>query len=192
MKRDNDNKKKKMSVGLIKARCPGLLGLLSAVCFSAGQNLMFQISCLPDEPVRKLVRDATPLSAGISILILFTVSMLLKLLAGKWGTALFLGSILMTVWAAANYFTILYHGAPLFVSELKSAGTAMEVMGTYEFGFDPPVRKIIIIGGIMIASESPDVLGTEDPPLHCRQIPGRTGGVRSLCIHSVLADVLSV
>lgn len=129
-----------------------ILGLVAAVLFSAGQNLMFQISCLPDEPVRKLVRDATPLSAGISILILFTVSMLLKLLAGKWGTALFLGSILMTVWAAANYFTILYHGAPLFVSELKSAGTAMEVMGTYEFGFDPPVRKIIIIGGIMIAS----------------------------------------
>ena len=141
-----------MSVGLIKARLSGLLGLLSAVCFSAGQNIIFQFSCLSDEPVRELMKNATLKSAGISILILIAVNLLIRLAVGKWGTTFLITSVLTTVWGIANYFTILYHGAPLFVSELKSAGTAMEVIGTYKFGFDEPVRKIVIMGGMLIAA----------------------------------------
>ena len=141
-----------MSVGLIKARLSGLLGLLSAVCFSASQNIIFQFSCLSDEPVRELMKNATLKSAGISILILIAVNLLIRLAVGKWGTTFLITSVLTTVWGIANYFTILYHGAPLFVSELKSAGTAMEVIGTYKFGFDEPVRKIVIMGGMLIAA----------------------------------------
>ena len=106
-----------------------LTGAAIAAAFALVQFVILQSSCFPKVPVKAQLAEIEPAVLAMNALILFCVILVLRLLAGKWSTALLISSVVMTIWAIANHYTALFHGGGLFPSELRSAGTASTTIG---------------------------------------------------------------
>ena len=81
----------------------------------------------------------------VNVLFLASGLVFLQALVGKLWVSIIISSILSTIWSIANYYTVLYHGSPLFFSEYANFKTAMEVAGTYSFSISSDVIKIICV-----------------------------------------------
>lgn len=79
----------------------------------------------------------------INWLIVLAVIQLFCFLTGKLWISLLVTSVGSFIWSIADYYTVLYHGAPLFFSEYANARTAFDVMGSYSFAIDSDVIKEI-------------------------------------------------
>ena len=123
-----------------------LTGAAIAAAFALVQFVILQSSCFPKVPVKAQLAEIEPAVLAMNALILFSVILVLRLLAGKWSTALLISSVVMTIWAIANHYTALFHGGGLFPSELRSAGTAISVMGDYKYEIDDTVKRILKYG----------------------------------------------
>lgn len=127
-----------------------VIGFVAAIGFSAAQYVMLEYSCNRGKTIGECLAGKDDKFVLLNILALFVLTLIIRLIAGKWGRTLMISSALITIWSIANYFTLLYHGAPLFPSELMSAGTAMEVMGDYSYEIDHIVKRLIITGAILL------------------------------------------
>lgn len=77
-----------------------------------------------------------------SILIAFSVYLILYAVIGRAWIAGIAGSTIFTFWAIASYYTLVFHGLPLSPSDLLSAGTALDVMGSYDFSPTAVIAQI--------------------------------------------------
>ena len=80
----------------------------------------------------------------LSLLMVLGVNALLAALLGRWGRAAAATAILFTIWGVANRYVILFHGSPLFLSELTNTKTALNVVGGYSLVPDGVVRRVLM------------------------------------------------
>lgn len=125
-------------------------GRLSVFAISWIQFIMMQYSCFPGISVREHITMQTHWSSVLNVLFFYTLNMIVHLFAGKWGISVLISSLLITIWSVADYFTVLYHGSPLLFSELRSAGTALNVMGQYSYEVDHAVKRILALGFMLL------------------------------------------
>ena len=71
----------------------------------------------------------------INLFIILIFELLCSLLLLSWRKGIIFSLIVCGIWAVANYYVILYHGSPLFLSELRNIKTAAQVLGGYSFSF---------------------------------------------------------
>ncbi len=71
----------------------------------------------------------------VNIGILLAVSLALVIFLQRWSLAMLVSSVIFSVWGVANHYVTLFHGSPLMLSEFKSAGAAMDVIGDYRITF---------------------------------------------------------
>lgn len=81
--------------------------------------------------------------ANVGILFLF--SALLCFFLRKWNRALFFSSSLAFLWSLANYYTIQFHGSPLYLSEFSHVQTAAAVVANYRFRITAVVFCIFLL-----------------------------------------------
>ena len=80
-----------------------------------------------------------------STAIALCVYLIVYALAGRVWIAAIAGSVLFFVWGLGSYFTLLFRGLPLMPNDLLSAGTAADVLGTYELSVTPEVLVIAAV-----------------------------------------------
>ena len=66
------------------------------------------------------------------------------------GTAVLVTAALCFLFASANFYVILYHGAPFMVSDLRNIGTAANVLGTYKLTIPGRMWVIILLSAVNI------------------------------------------
>ena len=71
----------------------------------------------------------------LNLSLIFFVHFLLRLISGRWSVSFYLSAILFFLWAVVDYYTICYHGSPLFFSELGNVQAALTISGSYRFHF---------------------------------------------------------
>lgn len=76
------------------------------------------------------------------IMILF-INLLFVVFWGRWFYGLMFSNALICVLGIVNSYVYLFHGSPLCLSEIMSAGTAMEVLSAYDFSIT--LRSLISI-----------------------------------------------
>ena len=80
----------------------------------------------------------------VNVSIVLLVNLLFSLFLPGWRPVLTVTSVLFFLWGLADYFTIKYHGSPLFISEFANAGTAAAVVRSYSFWPTPTVVCIAL------------------------------------------------
>ena len=70
------------------------------------------------------------------------LNILLVLILQRWEIALGVVSGFCSLWSIVGYYVTLYRGAPLCFTLLRSAGTAMNVVGNYDFVIDGHVMVL--------------------------------------------------
>ena len=65
--------------------------------------------------------------------ILLCANILLFFLFRKWKRALSFSSVIVFLWSVANYYTIQFHGSPLYLSEFLNVGAAAAVAMQYRY-----------------------------------------------------------
>ena len=84
----------------------------------------------------------------LNLLIVFTVNMVAVIILQKWRVTLSLTSTFFCFWSIANYYVILFHGSPLYLSELVNVKTATAVMSTYEY--NPSVAIVFAVFALIV------------------------------------------
>ena len=85
------------------------------------------------------------LIAFANIWVVLTINLLVVLIVQSWRVSLIISSSLFFIWSIADYYTVMFHGSPLFFSELVNIKTVAGVIGGYHFPFDINVIFIIIL-----------------------------------------------
>ena len=155
--------------GIYQAAC-----IVAALVFSIAEYLMLEYSCDLNRTVEEIFSQKETVLVLLNILVLFVMNLILRALSGKWGRALLIGSIVITVWSIANHYTLLYHGGPLFPSELLSAGTAFEVMGDYSYEIDHCAKGLIVMGAVLVTVSAALTLWERKKKYNT---PGKTIGI---------------
>ncbi|MBR4733153.1 MAG: sulfatase-like hydrolase/transferase [Lachnospiraceae bacterium] len=113
--------------------------LLLASCMIYGMTFF---SAIPH--VMKFFRQ-NPFWLLINVIYVFSGMIILKAIFGNCWKTILVTSLITFVWSIANYYTVTYHGSPLFLSEYANLMTALDVAGSYSFGIDGDVVKLICI-----------------------------------------------
>lgn len=82
-----------------------------------------------------------------NLLILLAINLLVLLMVQRWNITLAITSVLSCVWSIANYYVILFHGSPLYASELRNIKTAFAVAGTYTYSIS---WIVVLCGAILV------------------------------------------
>lgn len=106
---------------------------------------VLQTSCLQDLIPQKTWYFVPALLTMIGIMLL------LSLLSGRLGRGMCLATILVTIWGIANHYVLLFHGSPLFLSELANTKTALNVISGYTFLPDETLWKILLLCPVGLA-----------------------------------------
>lgn len=85
-----------------------------------------------------------------NILTYLALWLLFKVMVGKWWIADVIVTIFLAVFSIANYYVILFHGAPLSFSEFANFKTAMSVIGSYSFPITKRIIGILILAAFQI------------------------------------------
>lgn len=67
----------------------------------------------------------------LNLLLAGAVNLLLAALLRSWKSGLIVSGTVVAVWGIVNYYVILFHGSPMFLSELENVKTALAVAGGY-------------------------------------------------------------
>ena len=59
--------------------------------------------------------------------------------------ACFFTTIVWTIISIANYYTIMYHGMPLSIFDIKNLTTAVDVIGSYKLAIDSSIKEILLV-----------------------------------------------
>lgn len=86
----------------------------------------------------------------VNCVLVFSFIRVMYSVTGKRWVALLVVSVISFIWSLADYFTVLYHGSPLFLGEFANFKTAMEVAGSYSFAPDSNVIKLIFAFAVLV------------------------------------------
>ena len=117
--------------------CAFLVGVIALFCVGM-QVLALQMSA------QQLFFPQTQSFAVLSLLMALGVNALLAAVLWRWGHAAAVSALIFTIWAVANRYVILFHGSPLFFSELSNTQTALNVLEGYSLVPDGVVRRILM------------------------------------------------
>lgn len=98
----------------------------------------------------------------LSIAIAMIVFCILFLVTHSLKAAVIIGSILYFVWGVAEYYTQLYRGLPMQITDILDVGTAMDVAGNFEFELTAPIIFFfiyLVLIAINICIEDDYVIG---------------------------------
>jgi hypothetical protein len=113
-----------------------------------------------------------------SLLLMAGLLLLLSLPLGRLGRAMGVGSVLVTLWAVANHYVLLFHGGPLFLSELANTRTALNVMSGYSYLPDATVWKtlLLLLPALALAQSALRMEKAAQPKVRRGQVLARLGG----------------
>ena len=110
-----------------------LLRVLMAAAAVWFQWRILERSMLPPESIH----SRAWISSIISICVVAALTALVGVLTGRLSLTLILSTLFSLLLAVGNYYVNTLHGSPLRISELKSFGTAMDVIGGFRLDFHP-------------------------------------------------------
>ena len=113
-----------------------------------------------------------------ALLTMIGLMLLLSLLSGRLGRGMCLAAILVTIWGIANHYVLLFHGSPLFLSELANTKTALNVIGGYTFLPDATLWKVLLLCpvGLALAKSALRMEKSARPKVKKGAILARLGG----------------
>lgn len=118
-------------------RMAGLLLLAS--------GMIYEMTYYSTIPHFKIIFKQNPFCFLINIVLVFSGMLILQAFLDKCWVTILVASIVTFVWSIANYYTVTYHGSPLFWGEYANFMTAMDVAGDYSFGINRDIAKLICI-----------------------------------------------
>ncbi len=71
----------------------------------------------------------------LNLLLVLFVHLLLRLLSGRWTVSFYFSALIFFLWGQANFYTICFHGSPLFFSELENVRAALALLSGYSLHF---------------------------------------------------------
>ncbi len=86
-----------------------------------------------------------------SLLTMIAIMLLFALLTGRLGRGMAAAAVVTTLWSIANRYVLLFHGSPLFLSELSNTKTALNVIGGYSFLPDATIWKLLLLLPVELA-----------------------------------------
>ena len=128
----------------------GWLRSVLLVLLSAGFLLLQAVQMHRSVNLGSLLSLSLPVLA-LNCAVLLWAALVLRLLLFRWHWALLASALLSTLWSVANLFVLELHGSPLFISELRSFGTAMDVLGGYSLHWTAAVTRQIGYGFGLLA-----------------------------------------
>lgn len=123
-------------------RHPVIWDLLLLLVLSVLQFVQLQRSSLDYLPNVLQIRFGYFVS---NILFLLAFNLLFALLLRRERSSSIIACALITVFSAANYYVILFHGSPLFPGEFANAKTAVNVLSGYRFSISPQIVDVIAL-----------------------------------------------
>ena len=91
------------------------------------------------------ILQRSPASILANCFILGLLNLTLVFVFQKWHITLFFSAILTALWGIADYYTILFHGSPLYLSEFANARTAAHVALQYHYRLSGQVVCILAL-----------------------------------------------
>lgn len=91
------------------------------------------------------ILQRSPASILANCFILGLLNLILVLVFQKWHISLLVSAILTSLWGIADYYTILFHGSPLYLSEFANARTAAHVALQYHYRLSGQVVCILAL-----------------------------------------------
>ncbi len=87
----------------------------------------------------------------VNILTVFVVMSAIYLVVRRWWIASGILSIPVLVLSVANYYTLMFRNSPISTQDIHNAGTALSVMGSYNFPITAFVIGIVIFFALNVA-----------------------------------------
>jgi len=84
-----------------------------------------------------------PLVTLVNFWVVLAFNLLVVLIAQLWRVSLIISTALLFIWSIADYYVVMFHGSPLFFSELVNFRTAAVMIGGYHFPIDENVVAIL-------------------------------------------------
>ena len=92
-----------------------------------------------------LAAQQWPIRAMVNVLAIFSLILILRALIGRWLPAGLTVTVLMTLLAIANHYTMKYHGALLTVEDIHNVGTVKGVISSYDLSVDAVAGRILLL-----------------------------------------------
>ena len=80
-----------------------------------------------------------------NILLICITNLIVLLMLQKWKATLTFTSFVFFLWSIANYYTIKFHGSPLYLSEFANARTAAAVAMNYRYRISDSIVCILLL-----------------------------------------------
>lgn len=124
-----------------------ILDVLVCLFFFGVQYFIFQVSTVPNKA--ELFQQG-PFIILYNSLLMGLITLLLYVFIQKISVSILVSSCFISVLSIISYYTLKYHGSPLFPSELSNFFTAMNVAGRYSYEINSYVKKILLLATFMI------------------------------------------
>ena len=98
-----------------------------------------------------LAAQQWPIRAMVNVLAIFCLILVLRALIGHWLPAGLTVTVLMTLLAIANHYTMKYHGALLTVEDIHNVGTVTGVISSYDLSVDAIAGRILLLEAVAAA-----------------------------------------
>lgn len=85
------------------------------------------------------------LSILVNMAVILAMNLLLMVFLQNWKRVLVCTGVFFTIWSIANYYVILFHGSPLYVSELANTKAAMNVLSGYSLEISSTVIGLLVL-----------------------------------------------
>ena len=119
------------------------LQLLLAGGFTLLQTWQLQYSAV--DGIRQVFQLALPILL-LNWGVLLALNLAAKLLLQRWSWAMYLTAVLTTAWSIINFFVMKFHGSPLFFSEFRNLGAALDVADGYRFVWERRLTWLLLLG----------------------------------------------
>lgn len=106
----------------------------------------------------------------VNIWVVLAFNLLVVIIVQSWRVTLVISSFLFFEWSIVDYYVVMFHGSPLFLSELVNIRTAAQVASGYHFPFTMNVGEIIVLFVFCLISSLVYVQRKEDMRLAKRLI----------------------
>jgi len=92
-----------------------------------------------------LAAQQWPIRAMVNVSAIFSLILIFRALMGRWLPAGLTVTVLMTLLAIANHYTMKYHGALLTVEDIHNVGTVTGVISSYDLSVDAIAGRILLL-----------------------------------------------
>ena len=123
-----------------KKRLHRIASILLLLLIVMMQYVSLQWSMFPS--TTKLLRQGVYLFINFGIML--AINLVLFFAIRKWTVTLIITGIISTLWGIINHYVYMFHGAPLYLSTIKSAGAAFDVLGHYRITVDRFVLGVLL------------------------------------------------